>query len=67
MKIFNLTIVFLLISVFGYTQSNSEITISELEEHVYFLASDSLKGRKPGTAESKVAADYIRLQFEEFG
>lgn len=50
-----------------FAQSESEITVKELEEHVYFLASDSLKGRKPGTPESKVAAAYIRDQFIAFG
>ena len=43
-------------------QQQDDITVDELKEHVYFLASDSLKGRKPGTPESKVAAEYIRDQ-----
>ncbi|MDZ7775010.1 MAG: PA domain-containing protein [Bacteroidales bacterium] len=47
-------------------QSNPEITTGELETHVTFLASDSLKGRKPGTPEGKVAAEYIRRQFQDF-
>ena len=50
-----------------FAQLETEITVKELEEHVYFLASDSLKGRKPGTAESKIAAEYIRDNFIEFG
>lgn len=50
-----------------FAQTDADITVKELEEHVYFLASDSLKGRKPGTPESKVAAEYIRDQFVEFG
>jgi hypothetical protein len=41
----------------------SEITAEELEQHVSFLASDSLKGRYPGTPEDKVAAEYIRNEF----
>ena len=48
-------------------QKDKEITTTELEEHIYFLASDSLKGRKPGTPESRVAAEYIRDQFEKVG
>ena len=55
------------IAVELFAQSETEITVTELEEHVYFLASDSLKGRKPGTPESKVAAEYIRNQFVEYG
>jgi len=62
------TILFgLLISSVAFSQSNVEITVPELEEHIYYLASDSLKGRKPGTAESKLAAEYIRDNFIEFG
>jgi hypothetical protein len=60
-----LWLVFLVVAAFA--QKDKEITTAELEEHIYFLASDSLKGRKPGTPESKVAATYIRDQFEEFG
>lgn len=57
----------LLILGFIFTQSlsaqNQEITVEELENHIYFLASDSLKGRKPGTEGGKIAAEYIRDQF----
>ncbi|MCX6283736.1 MAG: M20/M25/M40 family metallo-hydrolase [Bacteroidetes bacterium] len=35
----------------------------DLKNYVYFLASDSLKGRKPGTAEMNVAAQYILDHF----
>ena len=37
-----------------------EITIHELKRHVVFLASDSLKGRKPGTKGGQQAAEYIK-------
>jgi hypothetical protein len=46
-----------------FAQRNPEITAKELKTDVYFLASDSLKGRKPGTKEADVAANYIRKQF----
>jgi hypothetical protein len=46
---------------------NPEISIQELKDHISFLASDSLKGRKPGTPEGKVAANYIENQFLSFG
>ena len=36
------------------------ITIHELKKHVVFLASDSLKGRKPGTKGGQRAAEYIK-------
>lgn len=38
-----------------------------VKEHMEFLASDSLKGRFPGTPESIVAAQYIRNQLQQYG
>jgi len=46
---------------------NPEITIKELGGHIKYLASDSLKGRYPGTKESKVAANYIKYNFVKGG
>ena len=40
-----------------------EIKSKDLKDYVGFLASDSLKGRKPGTAEMDVAAKYILDHF----
>lgn len=44
-----------------------KLSTAGLKKHVYFLASDSLKGRYPGTPEDKVAAEYIRDQFQKAG
>ena len=41
-----------------------QITAKDLHEYVQFLASDSLKGRKPGTPEINVAANYILGHFK---
>jgi aminopeptidase YwaD len=49
--------------VFAQSQNNPEITIEELKEHVYYLASEELAGRKPGTEGSKKAADYAQNAF----
>lgn len=38
-----------------------------LTEHVYYLASDSLKGRRAGTEYSRKAASYIQRQYEAIG
>jgi aminopeptidase YwaD len=46
---------------------NGQITAKELHEYVQFLASDSLKGRKPGTPEINVAANYILDHFRAAG
>jgi aminopeptidase YwaD len=68
--------IFLLISIFSiiiFTSCekkpdfNPEITIEELHSHIEFLASDSLKGRKPGTPEGMVSAEYIKVAFQNMG
>ncbi len=51
----------------SHGQIAPEITVNEIRSHVEFLASDSLKGRKPGTPEGKVAARYILDQFKAYG
>ena len=38
-----------------------------LKQHVYFLASDSLRGRNAGTPDALKAAEYIVAQLEETG
>jgi aminopeptidase YwaD len=43
---------------------STDITPTELFSHISFLASDSLKGRKSGTKVEKMAAEYIRQQFQ---
>ena len=45
----------------------AEITISELRQHIAFLASDSLKGRKPGTDGGRIAAEYIAEEISNTG
>ena len=44
-----------------------EITAGELSEEIHFLASDSLKGRYPGTPGCRTAAEYIRDHFRASG
>lgn len=48
-------------------RSNHEITIPEIREEIAFLASDSLKGRYPGTPEEKVLSSYIAGEFRHAG
>lgn len=66
MKRFFFAVVLLLSSTIGFSQQG-QISVEELKEYIGFLASDSLKGRKPGTAEINVAATYIRDQFISVG
>jgi len=46
---------------------DSEITATELKTEIGFLASDSLKGRRPGMLEAEVAAGYIRDMMKSAG
>lgn len=69
-KIFNLILLSLALTVLlpeAKAQTSSGITVADLKQHIYFLASDSLKGRKPGTPEADIAAGYIRDQFISYG
>ncbi|NOR73753.1 MAG: hypothetical protein GQ525_01205, partial [Draconibacterium sp.] len=49
------------------TKSNPEITIEDLRANMEYLASDSLKGRKPGKPGGLLAAQFIRNKFENAG
>jgi hypothetical protein len=63
MKYIPITIALYLISCFGIAQ---DVTVDELKQHVYYLASDSLQGRKSGTRGGLMAATYIRDQFRNY-
>ncbi|MCK9204451.1 MAG: M20/M25/M40 family metallo-hydrolase [Bacteroidales bacterium] len=61
-----LTALFLLYSVSGISQP-AALSARDLYSDVRFLASDSLRGRKPGTPEMAVAAAFIRDHFKADG
>ena len=48
-------------------KENPEITTNEFFQHLSYLASDSLKGRLPGTEEDRLAALYIADEFSKAG
>jgi aminopeptidase YwaD len=64
-----IALVFLVASVACSTQTkiNPDITKDELYAHIDFLSSDSLMGRQPGTPFDRVAAKYIKDNFEASG
>ncbi len=49
------------------TFQNPEITKEEINEHIKYLASDELEGRLAGSEGGKLAAEYIKNQFEQAG
>ncbi len=66
-----ITILFLvLLTSFSFAQDKNRtaaITAEEIKSHVYYLASDEMKGRFTGSPEEKKAGDYIKSQFETAG
>ncbi len=65
-------LVLLLLPLFSYGQSDKELTDqtvskSTIEGHIYFLASDELKGRRTGSPEIDIAARYISSSFRRYG
>jgi len=45
----------------------SQAIENNIKQSIYFLASDSLKGRKPGTDGDSLSAFYIRAKLKEYG
>ncbi len=48
-------------------KTKSTVSKSEIEGHIYFLASDDLKGRQTGTPENKIAAQYLANMLRSYG
>ena len=48
-------------------KTSNEISASDINSHISFLASDEMKGREAGTVEETKAANYIADWFQEYG
>lgn len=48
-------------------KGNREVTTEELQDHIKYLASDSLGGRMTGSIGDSLAADYIKTQLSDIG
>lgn len=48
-------------------QAQAQTRQERLQEHVFFLAADSLRGRAAGTPDATRAAEYIIRQYEQAG
>lgn len=68
-------IIFLFIPVLGMAQTKKErkakekadkITLTNIEAHIKYLASDKLEGRRTGTMGEVLAMEYISNQFEKY-
>lgn len=49
------------------TAQNLEANLNKIQEHVYYLTSDSLNGRETGTQGEQLAAQYLANQFKGYG
>jgi len=67
MRILIISFLSLILAFSSVAQIKVRISSLSLKEHVEFLASDSLKGRKPGTPQADVAARYILENFQKAG
>ncbi len=59
--------VILIIFIVFHVNRNREVTVKELQDHIKYLSSDSLKGRLTGSAGDSLAAEYIRNELASFG
>jgi len=62
-----ITLLFLLVAYSCKNPVTREITTSELQDHLKFLSSDSLKGRETGKEGDSLAAIYIKDRLVESG
>ena len=65
-----LFVVFLCLSQFAISQKlrkSDQVTLTNLETHIHYLADDKLEGRRAGTPGEELAMDYISNQFKQIG
>lgn len=55
------------LAALGAGPARAQSRQERLKEHVYYLASDSLRGRKAGTPDATKAAEYIIGEYEQAG
>lgn len=62
-----LLLLFFFVSTTFVLAQNQVASLDSLKKNVYFLASDSLKGRATGKEGQKLAAEFIASKFQQFG
>lgn len=66
------TLILMLCSFLAFSQSDKDladksVTQQIIKSHIGFLASDEMRGRDTGSPELKIAAQYIKSRFVEYG
>lgn len=74
MKTINLSLAGALLIAVSACGQKSDLEITQetvkqqtIKDHIYYLASDDLKGRNTGSEEILIAADYLAKQLESYG
>ncbi|MEW6194553.1 MAG: M28 family peptidase [Bacteroidota bacterium] len=65
-------LIFLLLFAFTFASAQKnwndpQITAKDIKAHIFYIASDQFKGRFTGSAEERLAGDYISDQFKNAG
>ena len=66
-RIIPVAFLYMIVAYSCSTPVTREIETGELQDHVKFLSSDSLKGRQTGTPGDSLAAYYIKFQLSQAG
>jgi len=66
-SLFKISCLFLLYFAGSMAQTSSEITSADLKKHLYYLASDEMKGRLSGSKEIFEAAKYLSNEYKSYG
>jgi aminopeptidase YwaD len=67
LKFFSGTLPLIMLFILFSCGPSRKVTVRELQDHVKYLSSDSLKGRLTGTAGDSLAAVYIRKELASNG
>jgi len=61
------TILGMMLTLQAASVQAQHVSVRHIEDHIYYLASDELQGRRSGSEGEKKAAQYIADRFEEVG
>ncbi|MCU0472141.1 MAG: M28 family peptidase [Bacteroidales bacterium] len=67
LKYINGVLPLLLVFILFSCNANREVTVKELQNHIRYLASDSLKGRLTGSTGDSLASEYIKDELVSYG
>jgi hypothetical protein len=60
-------IVFSQVAASQKLKKSDQVTLTNLQQHIHYLADDKLKGRRAGTEGEELAMNYISDQFKQIG